>query len=163
MRKYRWRNGKIQPSFSSLSIENSTIVGWRHERKEIRGDSSFIFPSNQVLSSSRLRIRFVSACAVQAADREESEKHWEEEKEVLTTWEGNYFQEGGLFFWLAITYRWLRLITPRAELVSFIGVDGWKGIVISSESIDRRSISSRRRRTPRPDYPEPIVSPLFRR
>lgn len=35
-----------------------------------------------------------------------------------------------------------RLITARAELVSFIGLDGWKGIVVSSEPIGRRSISS---------------------
>lgn len=33
------------------------------EWKEIRSDSSFIFASNRVSSSSRLRIRFVSVCA----------------------------------------------------------------------------------------------------
>lgn len=69
-----------------------------------------------------------------------------------------------------VSWPQLRLITARAELVSFIGAS-MDGKVSSFRANRNRQTfdilvdigGGEGGGTPRPDYPEPILSPLFRR
>lgn len=105
------------------------------EWKEIRSDSSFIFASNRVSSSSRLRIRFVSACAVQAADKEESE---ERGKEVLTTMRRELFS-GKWTIFLVGDYVSLATVNYTTSGIGFVYWGRWMERYRHFERIDRQT------------------------
>lgn len=139
--------------FSSLSIENSTSLGWRkRDTKDGDGKKStvtaFSFFSSNRVSSSRLGIRFVSA--VQGTDKEEPARNVEKREKKFSRRTGiglELFSGRWTIFQVSDYVSWpqLRLITARAELVSFIGARArWMERYRHFERIEigRRSISS---------------------